>query len=82
MEQKKRPWWKKKRSAAALATWLVLAYPLSLPPLVWVGRHRWCPNEVCEALDWAYVPLERVCYPESAFGFGWYRRVVEYVGDL
>ena len=43
----RRPWWKKKRWATALALWFVVAgYPVSLGPQVYAVRRGWLPQAV------------------------------------
>ena len=44
-----RPWWKKKRSAAALALWLAVAYPLSVGPALYAAIRGWVPFGVYDA---------------------------------
>jgi hypothetical protein len=40
-----RPWYKRKRTGAALALWLLIAYPLSIGPLFYVAGRGWLPNQ-------------------------------------
>ena len=49
-----RPRWKKKRWAAALAAWLIIAYPLSLWPIAYAVGRGWLTTAGPNAV---YAPL-------------------------
>ena len=53
--QPRRPWWKKKRWAAALALWLAVAYPVSEGPYEYARVRRWISDTTA-----AYQPLDPV----------------------
>jgi len=41
---------------AALVAVLV-GYPLSFGPVIWLGQREWIPEAVAEGLSWIYMPL-------------------------
>jgi hypothetical protein len=45
----KRPWWKRKRWAAALLLWLVAAYPLSAGPACYAEWAGWLREPLADA---------------------------------
>lgn len=51
-----RPWWKKRRWAAATALWLAVTYPLSFGPIGYCHVRGWLPVPV-SALQTVYAPL-------------------------
>ena len=66
MDEPKRPWWKTKRWRAAIALWLLIAYPLSLWPIAYLVGRGWVPLAPVKA---AYAPLngvKLVRVPDSA----------------
>ncbi len=46
----RKPFWKRKRWIAAAVLWLVVAYPLSLGPVVHAEVRGWVPALVTELL--------------------------------
>ena len=55
----RRPWWKKKRWAAALVLWLLVAYPLSVGPAGYANARGWLRPPVIAVLEGVYEPLDR-----------------------
>lgn len=53
-EMSRRPWWKKKLWAVALALWLAVAYPLSLWPVAYMVGRGWL---TVAAVKTAYAPV-------------------------
>jgi len=51
----RRPWWKRKRTWAAAALWLVAAYPLSRGPVEYAAARGWLPAAYGTSF---YGPLE------------------------
>ena len=67
-----RPWWRKKRWAAALAVWMALAYPLSVGPFDYAANRRWLPPALEAAGDPLYAPYRWALHPENPRpGLGW-----------
>lgn len=65
-----RPWWRKKRYAAALALWLIAAYPLSLWPIAYLVGRGWLPVTIVKAV---YAPITIVAdalRPHPGIGLG------------
>ena len=52
------PRWRKKRWAAVIVLWLVVAYPLSLGPAIYLNARGWVPAAVVPVLEVVYGPLE------------------------
>lgn len=54
----RRPWWRTKRSwAAALTIWLLVGYPLSSGPVVYLVGRGWLSPD---AFNIAYLPVANV----------------------
>ncbi len=45
----RRPFWKRKRWIAALALWLLVAYPLSVGPIAYAMERGWISQATAEA---------------------------------
>lgn len=61
-QDSRRPWWKRKRSASALAAWLlvasVIAYPASLGPWYYCAQRGWLAGPAGDQFYWTvYGPL-------------------------
>jgi len=59
----KRPWWRRKRTWAAGAVWLAVAYPVGIGPVSYAAGRGWLPeranhlyltpyDEAVDFLDW------------------------------
>ena len=53
----RRDWWKRKRRWAAVAVWLIAAYPLSLGPMIWLYDRGYLPASALAYVDPFYAPL-------------------------
>lgn len=54
----RRPWWRTKRSCAAVLTiWLLVAYPLSSGPVVYLVGRGWVSPDTFNAI---YLPVTTV----------------------
>ena len=45
----RRPWWRRKRTVAALWLWLLVAYPLSVGPVAYTMERGWIAEATAEA---------------------------------
>lgn len=54
MTNPQRPSWKRKRWVAAGLFWLVVAYPLSLPPFAYAVARGWIPTPLITAYATPY----------------------------
>ena len=79
-EDRCRPWWKRKRWAAAAVMWLVVAYPLSVGPVAYVMERGWISEATAEAYVW---PIEVADDAAEAVGDAYvaYVNWFEDVGD-
>jgi hypothetical protein len=64
----RRPWWKKKRWAAALVLWLLVAYPLSAGPAVYAVARWWLPGQALAV----YSPIFALVSLKESQSFGNY----------
>ena len=75
METSRLPWWKRKRWAAVLFALVLVGYPLSYGPAVWLPwRHRDQPW-VGDFVGFLYRPMDVLAYngPDSVRRLlGWY----------
>jgi len=53
----RRPWWKRKRTWAAVALWLVVGYPLSMGPVAYCVGRGWVADATVEPF---YSPIGRL----------------------
>ena len=59
------PWWKSKRTwAAALALWLLVAYPLTTGPMQYAALRDWVPVDVYYIYCW--VPMRGLNRPSHS----------------
>lgn len=63
-EPARRPWWKRKRWWAAGALWLLVAYPLSVGPVVYAVGRGWAPM----GLTYFGVPATEAVQPTPLDG--------------
>jgi hypothetical protein len=70
----KRSWWRKKRWWAAAAVWLVVAYPLSAPPVAYAVGRGWLPWSTGRLYPPPVVSpqLTGITPPFGSWGFRWF----------
>ena len=82
----RRPWWKKKRTWAAIALWVVAGYPLLLGPLTYVHFRGWVPAGTVlvahEPVRVILLSLPEGRFRDAAIGYngayiGWWVRLAE-----
>ena len=60
----RRPWWRRKRTWAALALWLVVAYPLTAGPVLYGVWRGWPVGVMWNLFD----PLARPSFTDGPLG--------------
>jgi hypothetical protein len=75
----RRPWHKRKRTWAAVAVWLVVAYPLSVGPANYAAARGWASIPL---LKTAYTPVFLAAVALDPSRSGSFIVYVDWCGDL
>ena len=77
----KRPWWRRKRTWAALALWLLLTYPLSMGPASYAVRRRWVSIQAYRAVYWPVIETDLRLDPDRLNRFARFHRYMRWWND-
>ena len=54
----RRPWWKKKRTWAAMSLWLVAVYPYTVGPVQYAAQRDWLSPWAWDVVRVVYAPID------------------------
>lgn len=66
MDAARKPWWKRKRWIAVAVPWLVVAYPASVGPLLYIDARGWVSRSLYPVIRAAYRPFLTALGPKPA----------------